>query len=838
VDHPTASTSSVQGPIPHRTPLDSGWRLRLATAHPEAPPGLVDASLPATVPGNVFLDLLAGGHIPDPYLATNELGLRWIGQCDWTYETRFDWTAAPATATDRRDLVFEGLDTLASVWLDGHHLGDAASMHRTWRWAITDLLTPGSHTIEVRFRAPVTAALERADELGAYPHSNAYPEPFNLLRTMACTFGWDWGPQLPAAGIWRPAWIGSSSVARLATVRPRVGMDGTTGTVNVDVDVDQVGDGERPLRLIVHIDGSVAETRTTGGICQLSLQVPDAQRWWPHPYGDQPRSRLRVELRDGEGLLDTWERPFGFRTVSLDTTKDDIGSRFQLVINGEPIWVRGANWIPDDCFPARVSRECYRERIMQARAANVDLLRVWGGGVFESDDFYDLCDELGMLVWQDFPFACATYPEDSDMAAQVSAEARDNVTRLMTHPSLVLWNGNNECVWLADVDGWAARMGERPWGRGWWEHTLPQITAAIDPDRPYWPGSPTSPAGTGAPPNDPDHGTMHIWDVWNQLDYEAYRAHRPRFAAEFGYQGPPTWATLSRSIGSEELAIDSPVLAHHQKATDGMAKLDRGLAAHFPLPADFDDWLYLTQLNQARAISLGVEHLRAIRDVCSGSIVWQLNDCWPVISWSAIDGDGRRKPMWYALRDAYADRLLTLQPAESYLRAVLVNETASAWVTEVRARRLDLDGQLLAEVRLPVTADARGMAAVALPASVGVPRQATDEVLIVDASDRRSVWTWLPDRDVDYPLSAYDATTDVVEDGYRVTITARTLLRDLCLFPDRLHPNATVDRMLVTLLPGERATFLVTSPPVSDTETLTTQPVLRCVNDTQRTARR
>ncbi|MCY7417822.1 MAG: glycoside hydrolase family 2 protein, partial [Chloroflexi bacterium] len=421
MDHPTASTSSVEHPAPHRTPLDSGWRLRLATAYPEAPPGLVDASLPATVPGNVFLDLLAGGHIPDPYLATNELGVRWIGRCDWTYELTFDWVAPPATATDRRDLVFEGLDTLASVWLDGHHLGDAASMHRTWRWAVTDLLTAGSHTIEVRFRAPVTAALERAAELGVYPHSNAYPEPFNLLRTMACNFGWDWGPQLPAAGIWRPAWIGSNSVARLAAVRPRVGMDGTTGTVNVDVDVDQVGDGERPLRLIVHIDGSVAETRTTGGICQLSLRVPDAQRWWPHPYGDQPRSHLRVELRDGDRLLDTWERPIGFRTVSLDTAADDIGSRFQLVINDEPMWVRGANWIPDDCFPARVSRERYRERIMQARAANVDLLRVWGGGVFGSDDFYDLCDELGMLVWQDFPFACATSPEDSDMAAQVSA---------------------------------------------------------------------------------------------------------------------------------------------------------------------------------------------------------------------------------------------------------------------------------------------------------------------------------------------------------------------------------------------------------------------------------
>ena len=360
------------------------------------------------------------------------------------------------------------------------------------------------------------------------------------------------------------------------------------------------------------------------------------------------------------------------------------------------------------------------------------------------------------------------------------------------------------------------------------------IVGLTDPGRPYWPGSPTSPSWTGAPANAPEHGTMHLWDVWNERDYEAYREHRPRFAAEFGYQGPPTWSTLARSIGTHELALDSVVLSHHQKAPGGMDKLERGLAEHFPAAADFDDWLFLTQLNQARALTLGVEHLRSIRDVCSGSIVWQLNDCWPVISWAAIDGDGRRKPLWYALRRSYADRLLTIQPSEYRLRAVLVNESVTEWSIEVRARRMTLSGELLAEVSLSAQVAPRGLTSLDLPTSVAVPEHATDEILIIDAGPQRAVWTWLPDRDLTYPKAHWDATVTAEPGGYVVSVTARSLLRDVCQFPDRLHPDAVVDEMLVTLLAGETATFHVSTPQLPDPGLLTTAPVLRCVNDTMR----
>ena len=297
------------------------------------------------------------------------------------------------------------------------------------------------------------------------------------------------------------------------------------------------------------------------------------------------------------------------------------------------------------------------------------------------------------------------------------------------------------------------------------------MVGLTDPARPYWPGSPTSPMWTGAAANDPDHGTMHIWDVWNTRDYEAYREHRPRFAAEFGYQGPPTWSTLAHAVGIGELAVDSASLAHHQKATDGMAKLERGLdAALSRRPADFDDWLYLTQLNQARAVSLGVEHLRSIRDICSGTIVWQLNDCWPV----HLVGRHRRRRSSQAACGTRCgaptrDRLLTIQPTEYRLRAVLVNEAVPDWSTEVHARRMRLDGDLLAEVRLSARVGPRSMTALDLPTSVAVPQHATDEILVIDAGTLRSVWTWLPDRDLRYPEARRDASVDAEPAGYRVS---------------------------------------------------------------------
>ncbi|MFD0967208.1 glycoside hydrolase family 2 protein [Plantactinospora endophytica] len=809
--------------------------------NPEVPESVASARVPATVPGCVHTDLLAAGLVPDPYLDEHELALAWIGRTDWCYETTFQWAAGGRNG-ERVELVCAGLDTVATVVLNDVVLGRTANMHRSYRFDVSGALRIGDNVLRVRFDSAYRYAEEQRERLGGRP--NAYPTPFNFIRKMACNFGWDWGPELVTAGIWQEIGLRTWRTARLAEVRPQVTVADAEGRVTVRVEVDRAdgeSDGEsdgksgaEPLTVRATVAGEVAETVLAAGqrTAELAVTVADPELWWPRGYGEQPRYPLTVTLHAGDRELDGWQRKIGFRSVRLDTAPDEHGSAFTVVVNDLPVFVRGVNWIPDDCFPHRVTRQRYAERLRQAAEANVNFLRVWGGGRYESEDFYDLADELGLLVGQDFLFACAAYPEEEPFRSEVRAEAVEQVVRLASHPSLVLWFGNNENIWGWHDWGWQAELADRSWGAGYYFELLPAVVAEHDPSRPYWPGSPWS----GRPdihPNDPAHGSMHIWTVWNQLDYTHYRDYLPRFVAEFGWQGPAAYATLRRALPGRELAEDSAALAHRQKAGDGRLKLARGLAAHLPAPRDFDDWHYLTQLNQARAISVGVEHLRSYRPVCMGSVVWQLNDCWPVTSWAAVDGDGRRKPLWYALRRAYADRLLTIQPRQGGLALVAVNDGGAPWTGRVDVTRLTLAGEPRGKATVALSVPPYSELTWPLPADVGSSDDPRSELLVADpgGTAERAFWFFAEDREAAYPPADYDATVEPAPDGVRVRVTARTILRDLVLAPDRLDPAAEVDEALVTLLPGESTTFTVRSAVALDPAALTTRPVLRYVND-------
>ncbi|MFC8619504.1 glycoside hydrolase family 2 protein [Micromonospora purpureochromogenes] len=810
-----------------RQTLHEGWTLR-AVPGPQVPDGIAGRAVPATVPGCVHTDLLAAGLIPDPFVDDNETTMAWIGRTDWVYETTFDRRPGD---DERVDLVCAGLDTVATITLNGVEVGRTENMHRGHRFDVGALLRPGVNTLTVRFDSAYRYAEAHRDALGDRP--NAYPEPFQFIRKMACNFGWDWGPTLVTAGIWQEIGLHAWSTARLAAVRPLVTVADGVGRVELHVEVERVG--ATPLTVRAAVAGAAVEAVVPAGerTAVATLTVRDPELWWPRGYGEQALHRLDVTLRAPDGrTLDAWSRRIGFRSVRLDTTPDAHGTPFALHVNDTPVFVRGINWIPDDPFPSRITRERLAHRLDQAAGAGVNLLRVWGGGRYESEDFYDLADERGILVQQDFLFACAAYPEEEPFGTEVAAEATEQVTRLASHPSLVLWTGNNENIWGWYDWDWQEPLAGRTWGRGYYLDLLPRIVGELDPTRPYWPGSPWS-GSEEIHPNDPAHGTMHIWDVWNTDDYTKYRAYVPRFVAEFGYQAPAAYATLRRALTDEPLAPDSPGMAHHQKATDGDAKLQRGLDAHLPEPTDFDDWHFLTQLNQARAIQLGVEHFRSHRDVCAGTIVWQLNDCWPVTSWSAIDGDGRRKPLWYALRRAYADRLLTVQPRDGGLALVAVNETGEPWRAPATVTRLTLAGAPRAKTAYPLDVPAYSAVVLALPADLAGPEEARRELLVAEAGDtaERALWFFAEDREVDWPAARFDATVASDEDGQGVRVTARTVLRDLTLFPERLDPSAEVDRALVTLLPGESATFTVRADTALDPVALTARPVLRCVND-------
>ncbi|OKK16025.1 beta-mannosidase [Streptomyces sp. CB00455] len=793
------------------TELTEGWRLR----HGEA-------LLPARVPGCVHGDLLTAEVIPDPFLGRNETETAWVGRRAWTYLTELPRFDGPH---ERTDLVFDGLDTAAEITLAGRVLGTTRNMHRVHRFDVTGL----TGALEVRFGS----AYEEADRVraltGARP--NVYPGPFQYIRKMASSFGWDWGPTVVTAGMWRPVRLERWSTARLARVRPLVTVEGTTGHVELRVVVDRTETGaDRPLVLRASTAGTSAEVTFEGDEAVLRWDVPDPALWWPRGYGDQPLHDLDLTLLDGGGHgegaghagghadghggipLDMWHRRIGFRTVELDRSPDEHGTGCTFVVNGVRIFARGVNWIPGDVLPARMTPERYRTRLAQAADANVDLLRVWGGGIYEDDVFYDICDELGLMVWQDFLFACAAYPEEQPLRGEVEAEARDNVVRLMPHPSLVLWNGNNETLWgFRDWD-WEGPLAGDSWGEGYYLGVLPRIVAELDPTRPYTAGSPWS-GSWDHHPNDPRHGTHHSWEVWNRQDYADYRASVPRFVAEFGWQAPPALATLRRALPGEELAPDSPGMLHHQKAEDGNGKLNRGIARHFPLPeGDFDRWHYLAQVVQARAVAAGIEHWRANWPVCAGTVVWQLNDCWPVSSWAAIDGDGRPKPLYHELRRVYADRLLSLVPGADGPLLAVDNQSGTTWRTEVTLRRIAADGRVLRGAVVEVEAAARSVVRPALPAGLVPAPGSVKEFLVADADGLRAVHFPVTDAEFAYPSADYDVRLATCADSgaVQVVVTARSLVRDLLLQPDRLDPEAHADRGLLTLLPGEEARIRVT----------------------------
>ncbi|MBM7787627.1 glycoside hydrolase family 2 protein [Tenggerimyces flavus] len=795
----------------HWEDLHDGWTLTGA-----------GEEVAATVPGCVHTDLLAAGRIPDPYLDRNEHELRWIGETDWRYATTFDWQPDDESNVD---LVCDGLDTIATIVLNGVEVGRTFNMHRSYRFAVKEHLREGKNDLTITFASAAKYASALEERLGTLPRAG-YPEPFNFIRKMACNFGWDWGPTLVTAGIWKPIRLHSWSVARFDEVRPLVTVDGSTGRVEVLVRLHD--DEERvPVRVTADIGDLTASLDMAAGENEASLvlEAEDAALWWPHGYGDQQLYDLAVTLDSDDGeALDSWTKRIGFRTVELDTSADELGSAFTIKVNGQPIFAKGANWIPDDCFPTRVDETRYRARLEQAKEAHLDLLRIWGGGIYEQDTFYDLCDELGILVWQDFLFACAAYPEVSPIVEEIVPEARENVVRLMPHPSLVLWNGNNENIWGWFDWGWQSSIGDRGWGKTYYLETLPSVVAEVDPTRPYWPGSPYS--GTfDLQPNVDEHGCKHIWDVWNQVDYTHYRDYVPRFVAEFGFQGPPAWSTLTRAVHDDPLAPDSPGVLSHQKAGGGNDKLDRGLAAHFTMPSNVEDWHWLTQLNQARALTVGIEHFRSHHGRCMGTVVWQLNDCWPVTSWAAVDGDGRRKPLWYALRNVYAPRLLTFQPRKDGLTLVAVNDAASPWSGTVTIERRSFAGEVLARFEAQLEIAPRATQEVQLPAESAAVA-ADSELLVASADGERAFWFFGEDKDLSYPPAEYDLEVD----GQSVRVTARTLLRDLSLFADRLAPDAYADDLLVTLLPGESHTFTIHNAPKLSAASLV-KPVVRCVND-------
>lgn len=823
-----------------RVTLHDGWTLSATGGL--VPPDIASARVPAQVPGTVHTDLLTAGLISDPYLDCNETELTWMHRASWNYTC--DVQIAPPAQNERIDLVCDGLDTIARITLGDDVVGNTVNQHRSHRFDISGNVAAAEGrplALSVAFGSALEAAESEVARIGARP--GAYDHPLNMVRKMACSFGWDWGPDLQTAGIWRPIGLERWSTARIRSVRPLVSVDADgSAHVAIHVDIERTG-LEEPAD--VAVDARLGDTEVRGVVdaakssTVLEITVINPQLWWPRGYGDQPLHDLTVRLTHAEDTA-PWHRRIGLRTVQLDTSDDEVGTAFTLAINGVPVFVKGANWIPDDHLLTRITRERLARRIDQACDANMNLLRVWGGGIYESDDFFELCDERGVLVWQDFLLACFAYPEEEPHRSEFEAEAREHVTRLTAHPSLVLWNGGNENIWGQEDWNWKDQLGDLTWGNHYYTELFPGIVEELAPTTPYCDGSPYSPrrAADVTHPNDPDHGTHHQWDVWNRRDYTHYRDEIPRFCSEFGFQGPPTWATIERAIRNDDGSLpqkEDPVWLVHQKAAYGNLKLDFGMMPHLGIPTEFADWHWAAQLNQARAITHAITHYRSWWPRSAGSIIWQLNDCWPVTSWAAIDGDERPKPLWWALRAAYANRLLTVQPrgVGRDRRDVLavVNDTDEQWVGTVLIRRERLDGQALASAELPVQVAPRTVEMVEIPAEVRTPGAPTNEIIHAMLDDQEAVHCFVDDLAMQLDPDPMDVDVEATDGGYLIRVRARTLVKDLAVFADHLDPSAQVDASLLTLPAGGTTTIRVRTHQEGLEGQLAAHPVLRSAND-------
>jgi beta-mannosidase len=638
-----------------------------------------DDWLPASVPGSVVAELVKQGLIGDPYYRTNEDVTAELGRRD--YEFRRTFGVEPALlARDRVLLVCEGLDTLAEVTLNGTFIASTANMHRTYEFDVKRLLRPGSNELRIVFRAPVTYITEAQAKRRLW-NTKETVDGFPHLRKAHYMFGWDWGPVVPDAGIWKPISLVAFDTARLRDVY----VTQTHGSGKVDLHVqlglDRAGDGDVQAEVKVTApDGTVlrAEPVTfAGGAVQghARLTVSEPELWWPNGFGKQPLYTVEARLVRGGEELDAKKFRIGLRTLTVRREPDRWGETFEFEVNGVSIFAMGANYIPEDNIVARCSRERTERLIQDCVEANFNSIRVWGGAFYPHDWFYDLCDEYGLIVWQDFMFGCAVYEMTPEFADNVRREFEDNVRRLRHHASLGLWCGNNEMEWAWVEWDMVREPKLRTDYLKLFEMLIPEVLAELDPNTFYWPASPSS-GGSFDDPNAENRGDVHYWQVWHgQSKFTDYRQFYFRFCSEFGFQSFPELKTVESFTAPEDLNIFSYVMERHQKSPSGNSKILAHIADNFLYPKDLDALLYASQLLQAEAIKYGVEHWRRHRGRCMGAIYWQLNDCWPVASWSSIDYFGRWKALHYAAKRFFAPVLLSACEEGTSVSLHVTNDT-------------------------------------------------------------------------------------------------------------------------------------------------------------------
>ncbi len=682
-----------------------------------------DKWFPATVPGTVHTDLLANKKIEDPYYRLNERSIQWIDKVNWEYRTKVNLTAE-MTGKQHVIMEFKGLDTYADVFVNDHPVLSADNMFRTWTADVKNYLKPGENAVRIIFKSPVVIGLQKQEVLGfGLPAGNDQSVTGDLgnntismfTRKAGYHFGWDWGPRLVTSGIWRNIYLKAWDNQKIEDIHiVQKSLDAKTAKLQADLHIssDQNGSGQ----ITIKVNGILARSQTIElkkgtNLYAIDFDITKPKLWWPNGFGEQNLYSVTASLGNEQALADSISVKTGLRTIKLirNPDPDSKGESFYFEVNGRPIFMKGANYIPNDVFLPRVTPEQYETVVQTAAYSNMNMLRVWGGGVYENDLFYDLCDKYGILVWQDFMFACTMYPGDSAFLNNVKNEAIDNVKRLRNHACIALWCGNNEIetMWAPwdEKAGWGykqtytTQQREVIWNAydAVFHHILPDVVKEFSIDQPYWPSSPS--AGPLKLANYETHsGDMHYWGVWHGLHpFSDFRKYKARFMSEYGFQSFPEFKTVQKYTIPNDYDIESEVMASHQRSGIGNLRIKQYMTEDYKIPADFEQFLYIGQVLQAEGIKMAIESHRQVMPYCMGSLYWQINDCWPVASWSSTDYYQRWKALQYFARAAFKNSIVSTIEENGKIKVFGISDNPTAQKGILKMKLIDFQGITLWE---------------------------------------------------------------------------------------------------------------------------------------------
>lgn len=747
--------------VPQTIELHNNWEFKKVT----------DSNWnPATVPGNVHSDLLENNLIENPFIGDNENNLQWISETDWEYKTTF--SIDEKTLLKKQIVLnFEGLDTYASVFLNDSLILKTNNAFREFQVDVKPLLKP-ENTLRILFEKTTTYEEQAKAKLGyTLPEGNRI-----FTRKAQFQYGWDWGPKLNTSGIWRPVKLVAWNDYKIEDIYiKQVALNDSVANLKFNI-TDSNFDG---LKYLIQVNDILVPFEQS----DFTFQIKNPKRWWPHNLGEPYLYDIKVIVRDNNKILDSISTKIGLRTIELVTEKDSVGESFYFKVNDAPVYAKGANYIPQNSMQNKVTEAHYETLLDDVVDANMNMLRVWGGGIYENDIFYELCDEKGILVWQDFMFACALYPGDKDYLDNVQQEAIDNVKRLRNHSSIALWCGNNENSEGWHRWGWQDGRSESEKEEIWknylkvFDSILPNTVDNLT-DTDYWESSPKY--GRGNPKYEFE-GDAHDWWIWHDAyPFEHLEERVPRFMSEFGMQSFPSYEVINYINQSDSLEITSEGFKNHQKHVRGFELIDEYMQRDFPVPTEAEDYVYMSQVVQAYGITKGLEAQRRAKPYNMGTLFWQLNDCWPSISWSSIDFFGTWKALQYKAKESFENVLVSSRINDNVLKTYIVNDNLTAVTDTLQLKLIDFSGKELWSYSKEVTVLENSSVLMHELNLEDIDKK--NAVLVSSFNNTTSTYYLAKPKDLKLEQTEINQEITKTSSGFKIKLSSSTLQKDVFLF--------------------------------------------------------